>query len=320
MRKIKLLDVSLCLFDGTGDNGASGAVGNKSVAGIGHRDDAGASDATHASSATAEAGSSSEINSGDGEKAPFAGEKSEAKASKRERRAGFRKLVEGEYKDIYEGEIRKALNGRFEALREKSERLDKVSPLIEALAARYDVGIDDIEGLQSAINSDSSYWEAAAEDAGMTVSQYQEYLKYKSDSRRLEEFRMEREREASIQQKLREWNDAAEEVRASYPEFDISEMAQNSSFMNMLRAGVPMKHAYEVINLEGVKANAAKSAAAIAEKNVVEGIRAKGQRPHEVGTSSQTGITTGKDISKLDLDGIKDALERARRGENVTFR
>ncbi len=320
MRKIKLLDVSLCLFDGTGDNGTSGAVGNKSVAGIGHRDDAGASDAAHASSATAEAGSSSEINSGDGEKAPFAGEESEAKASKRERRAGFRKLVEGEYKDIYEGEIRKALNGRFEALREKSERLDKVSPLIEALAARYDVGIDDIEGLQSAINSDSSYWEAAAEDAGMTVSQYQEYLKYKSDSRRLEEIRMEREREASIQQKLREWNDAAEEVRASYPEFDIAEMAQNSSFMNMLRAGVPMKHAYEVINLEGVKANAAKSAAALAEKNVVEGIRAKGQRPHEVGTSSQTGITTGKDISKLDLDGIKDALERARRGENVTFR
>ena len=90
--------------------------------------------------------------------------------------------------------------------------------------------------------------------------------------------------------------------------------------MNMLRAGVPMKHAYEVINLEGVKANAAKNAAEIAEKNVVQGIRAKGQRPREVGTSSQTGITTGKDISKLDLDGIKDALERARRGENVTFR
>lgn len=81
-----------------------------------------------------------------------------------------------------------------------------------------------------------------------------------------------------------------------------------------------MKHAYEVLNLDGIKSRAAKDAAEAAEKNVVEGIRARGTRPNENGTSSQNGITTATDISKLSLKEITSIMERARSGEKITFR
>ena len=116
------------------------------------------------------------------------------------------------------------------------------------------------------------------------------------------------------------WNNAAREVREAYPEFDIDSMAEDPAFMSMLRAGVPMKHAYEVLNLTGIKAQAAREAAEATEKNVVDGIRAKGARPRENGISSQSGITAGIDVSNISDAQIEEALARARRGETVTFR
>ena len=294
-------------------------VGNKSVAGSDRRGDMSASDAASKSSATA--GAEPNSKGENGIDTPNAGENGkEMKVSKGERRAEFRRLVEGEYKDIYESEFQKQLERRLRGVRETEERMSKVTPLIDTLMARYDIENNDIAALTEAVNRDRGYWESAADEAGMTVEQYQQFLKYKSDSQRYDEMRMEQERDRAVRQQLDAWNDAARSVREVYPDFDINDMADRPEFISMLRAGVPMKHAYEVLNIDGIKNLAAKNAAEAAEKNIVEGIRAKGTRPRENGTSSQSGITTGLDISKLSERDIKNMLARARNGETITFK
>ena len=318
MRKFKLLGIALDLFDGTAgtgtaEGGMSNGVGSQAISGSDRRSGSSVSDAADYRSKAKAGGSNSE--------ASVAGEQAgEKKLSEKERRAEFRRLVEGDYKDLYESEFQKAFDRRFRNARETQERLDAITPLIDSLAARYDIESGDIGALTEAINKDQSYWESAADDAGMTVEQYQNFLKYKSDSRRLEEMRVQREKNVFAQRQMEAWNNAAREVREAYPEFDIDSMAEDPAFMSMLRAGVPMKHAYEVLNLTGIKAQAAREAAEATEKNVVDGIRAKGARPRENGISSQSGITAGIDVSNISDAQIEEALARARRGETVTFR
>lgn len=318
MKNLKLLCAVLNLFDGAtgtgtgeGVNGEGSQVGSQSNPGSDHRDGGNAGDAAASSSKTFSGGS-------DGAN-PAAGD-STKKLSETERRAEFRRLVEGEYKDIYEREFQKAFNRKFRNARETEERLSKVNPLLDKLMTRYNIAGNDVEALSRAVDNDRGYWANAAEEAGMSEDQYMEILRLRSDSRRLAEIEHERERQATVQRQLEAWNNAASEVREVYPDFDINALAENSEFMSMISAGVPMKHAYEVLNLDGIKSRAAKDAAEAAEKNVVEGIRARGTRPNENGTSSQNGITTATDISKLSLKEITSIMERARSGEKITFR
>lgn len=311
MTNLFLLNVALNLFDGTDGNGGN-MVGITADSGSDHPNGGSVGDATQ---------TSSKANSGgfNGTSSVAEETNTETKLSEKERRAEFKKLVEGDYKDIYESEFQKAFNRRYRGARENEERMQKLNPLVDKLMMRYNIEGNDVEALSQAIDNDHSYWEYAAEEAGMTEEQYVEYIKLKSDSRRLNEMEQARNREAEVQKQLQVWNDAVAEVKAEYPDFDIDTMVDNPTFKSMLQAGVPMKHAYEVVNLTEIKTRAASEASKATEKSVVEGIRAKGSRPRENGISANNGIATSTDISKLELDDIRDAIARARRGETVRF-
>ncbi|MBQ6698694.1 MAG: hypothetical protein IJN09_06585 [Oscillospiraceae bacterium] len=315
MLKFEMPEISLKLFDGAG---TGEAAGTQPISGSGQPNGDRAGDAA-LSSGKAETGGAPGEGTGE-EEASDAGKQTAEKKTRNERRAEFRRLVEGEYKDIYESEFQRAFNRSHRSARENEERLAEISPVLETLFSRYNIEGSDVTALKAALDNDRSWLESAAEDAGMSTEQYREILKLRSDSRRLAEIDAERERQSAVREQLEAWNRAAEEVRGQYPEFDIETMADNREFMSMLRAGVPMKHAYEVLNLSDIRAQAAREAAERAEKNVVEGIRAKGARPRENGTSSQNGIKTKTDMSKLSLEEIMKINERAKNGEVITFR
>lgn len=87
----------------------------------------------------------------------------------------------------------------------------------------------------------------------------------------------------------------------------------------MLRAGVPVRHAYEVVHMEEIKAGVAQLTAQATEKQVVDGIRARGARPQENGTTSQSAFTVKDDVSKLSKKDRAEIARRAMMGEKITF-
>ena len=137
--------------------------------------------------------------------------------------------------------------------------------------------------------------------------------------------RMEREAEAHRREQtrpghqLRDWSEQAAQVMARYPGFDLGREARNRDFLSMLRAGVPMRRAFEVVHMDEIKAAAAAVQAQATEKAVTANIKAKGARPPENGAGASSGFTVKDDVSRLTPKDRAEMARRAARGEVITF-
>jgi len=69
--------------------------------------------------------------------------------------------------------------------------------------------------------------------------------------------------------------------------------------------------------MEDIKAGVAQTTAKRTEKQVVDGIRAKGARPQENGTSSQSAFTVKDDPSKWSRKDREEVIRRVARGETI---
>lgn len=119
----------------------------------------------------------------------------------------------------------------------------------------------------------------------------------------------------NARQRLRRWSREAGEVKEVYPDFDLAREAKNAEFTQLLKGGVSVRKAYEVVHLKELLENAARDA----EKRVLDGIRARAGRPAENGVSAHSGLTVRADVKSLTADQRRDIARRAGRGEKISF-
>ena len=261
-------------------------------------------------------------NSGDAESAPAAGEKQEAEVqvtsnTLEERRQSFKDLIKGEYKDLYDEEVQTILKRRLKDEKGLKEQVGQMQPIIDLLNQKYQVQGGDMAKLMEAIESDDVYWQDAADEAGMTVDQYKKFQKLQRENAQLIEQQRARQSQEAVSKQVQAWYQEAESIKATYPGFDLATESQNPSFMSMLRAGVPVQHAYEVVHMDDIKAGERQRAAKAAEQQVTANVRARGARPSENGTTSQGAFTIKDDVSKLSKKDRAEAIRRAQRGETI---
>ena len=234
-----------------------------------------------------------------------------------DRRKAFQELVNGEYKDIYTEETQRIIDRRFREARNLEERAAKQQPVIDMLMQRYKIADGDLGKLAAAVENDNAYWSEAAEEAGMSVEQYKQFQKLQRENDALLRAQRMRQNQQAAQQQLQKWYSEGEQVKAVYPDFDLGAESKNPQFISMLKAGVPVQHAYEVIHMDEIKAGVAQSTARQTEKQVVDGIRAKGNRPAENGTSSQSAFTVKDDPHKWTKQDRAEVARRVARGETI---
>lgn len=236
------------------------------------------------------------------------------------RRKAFQDLVNSEeYKEIYTEETQRIINRRFRETQNLEQQVARNQPLIDMLMQRYKISDGDIGKLTAAIENDDAYWSEAAEEAGMSVEQYKQFQKLQRENAALMRDQQQRRSQQAAQQQLQKWYGEAEQVKGVYPSFDLNAEVKNQQFLSMLKSGVPMQHAYEVIHLDDIKAGVAKMQAKATERQVVDGIRAKGARPQENGTTSQSAFTVKDDVSKLTKSERAEIARRVARGEIIKF-
>lgn len=326
MSKIyQLLHTDLTLFDGAGAAAGAGDGG----AGDGA---AAAQGETQAGPAPTRRGKSGETPvlygkqpQGTETGAPDAGESTQepdvqtTSSTMEERQKAYRDLINGEYKDLYTQDTQRLIDRRFKETKALQAQIQASQPIIDMLMQRYGIENGDMGKLEEALDSDAAYWMEAAEEAGMTVEQYRQFQKLQRENAALLREQQRTEEDAHVQRQLQQWMAEAEAMKARFPDFSLEQEAGNPQFVNLLKSGVPVEHAYKVIHMDDIVNTAVMTTAAQAEKMTADNIRARGQRPAENGVSSQSAFTVKDDVSKLTKKDRAEIARRAARGELITF-
>ena len=327
MKFSDILHVTLDLFDGAAGAAASGAGEG---AGSGTQ-----GETQQTSPAATRRGSSGEYSNvkfgkqdqpaaagGQQANPPDAGEESKkgvetTSDTLEEKRKAFRALVDGEYKDQYTEDTQRIIDRRFRETKNLETQLSQQKPILDMLMQRYKIADGDLGKLTQAIENDNAYWSQAAEEAGMSVEQYKQFQKLQRENAQLLQAQRRSQSQQAAQQQLQKWYQEAEAMKADYPDFDLGRESQDPQFLSMLRSGVPVKLAYEVLHMDEIKSTVAQTTAQKTEKQVVEGIRAKGARPAENGTSSQSGFVVKDDPAKWTKKDRAEIVRRVQRGEQI---
>ena len=236
-----------------------------------------------------------------------------------ERRRAFRDMVNGEFKDVFTEETQRIINRRFSESRTLEAQVQAQQPVIDMLMQRYNIGDGNIKKLSDALENDSAYWSEAAEEAGMSVEQYKQFQKMKRENAALLAAQKGRQQQEAQHQQAQKWFQEAQHVKAKFPNFDLTAELKDPNFAAMLRAGTPVEHAYKVRHFDELMENAMQVTAANTEKRVVNNIRARGNRPAENGTASQSAFTIKDDVSKLSKKDRAEAARQAMRGAKIEF-
>lgn len=250
-----------------------------------------------------------------------------AKQSDEDRRKAFRELINSpEYKDLYTEETQKVINKRFKetkALEEKVAALErengKLKPVIDASYRRYNVADGDADALVKAVEADNSIYEQAAYEAGMSVEQYAARERLLKDNARITAERDKLLQQQQVDSQVKQWMADAESVKQHYPDFDLETALGDKQFVSLLQAGVPMEHAYRVVNLDAIVAQNNRQTAALTEKAVVDSVRAKGARPAENGVAPRSAFVVKDDVTKLNKQDRAAIAQKAMRGERISF-
>ena len=323
-----ILHVTLDLFDGAAGAAASGAGEG---AGSGTQ-----GETQQTSPAATRRGSSGEYSNvkfgkqdqpaaagGQQANPPDAGEESKKQGVEttsdtlEDKRRAYRAMVDGEYKDQYTEDTQRIIDRRFRETKNLETQLSQQKPILDMLMQRYKIGDGDLSKLSAAIENDDAYWSEAAEEAGMSVEQYKQFQKLQRENAQLLQAQRRSQNQQAAEKQLQKWYQEAEAMKADYPGFDLGRESQDPQFLSMLRSGVPVKLAYEVMHMDEIKSTVAQTTAQQTEKQVVEGIRAKGARPAENGTSSQSGFVVKDDPAKWTKKDRAEIVRRVQRGEQI---
>lgn len=231
----------------------------------------------------------------------------------------FQRMIDGEYKQQFETVFQKAFNRRHSEVKTMQDSLAAQKPIIDMLAQRYNIEGGDMAKLQKAIEDDRTYWEQAAEDAGMSVEQYQAVQKLKRENAELKALQQRQDGERHAQEQYARWLQEQETVKQYYPSFDLRTELANRDFQGLIRAGVPMQKAYEVVHMAEINEAAARTAAQTASQQMEAKLKSKAARPSENGTSSQSAVIVRNDVSQLTRAERAEIARRAQRGDKITF-
>ena len=237
----------------------------------------------------------------------------DTKSPKAEMRAEFERLIKGDYKEFYEERIKENLGRRFRENARIKEQNARNSEIVEMLCDKYNVS--DIAQLKKAIESDDAYLAAQADKRGISIEDYKYIRKLENENRRY----MARERQLQAagraSEAVEKWYAESITLKESYPEFDIFAEARNPSFVSLVKSGIDLKTAYEVVHHNEMIEKAARDA----EKRTTDAIRQRAMRPAENGISPGSSAILKNNVSSLSAKEREEIARRAARGEKITF-
>lgn len=233
----------------------------------------------------------------------------------------FQELIKGQYREDFHQATQEIVQKRLGKSKQEIDRLQgELSshlPIMDMLADKYGGNASDIEGLLRAIEEDNSFYEEEAAERGVTVEQLKQMKKLERENASLERARQEVERQRQSDQIYQKWMEQSEEAKRYYPNFDFAAEVENKDFNDLLKYGIDVKTAYEVVHKDEIIGGAMQYTADRVRQQTVDNIQARGNRPRENGMRSQPGIQAKTDPKSFTKEDRAEIIRRVERGETI---
>lgn len=273
-----------------------------------------------------EGASGSESDPAEAEKHQGPAKEPKAEKTPEERRRAFGEMVQGEYSDVFQEMMQRAIDKATENIRQNPQ----VARLTQALANAYGVDTDDMDGLIEAVENgrvkDEKYYEDLAQQRGVSVKTARELDKMESDLKRsntrnaqLQAMQQEATRQQRVSQIQAQWEAQAAQLKTQYPDFELQEVLANEQVADLMRRGVSLPDAYRAAYFDHIMQQATAQTAQKVEQGVAARIQQRAGRPGENGTRPGGAVTTHVDVASMSRRQLEDLERRARRGEKITL-
>lgn len=209
----------------------------------------------------------------------------------------------GKYHDEYGQAVSQAIQQRFRNQADYKSTVEGYNEALSPLFERYGVQPGDIEGLSDAIAQDDVLYADEAEREGLTVEQYKRNLKLQREAERGRAIQEAYENEQRRNQLYAEWDAQADELRQSFPNFDLGmEIQNNETFANLIDNGVSVNDAFMATHIGDILNGISNESSAEAKRGVIENIKSRAARPPENGAKHNPAA-----VKKLDPSQFTDA-------------
>lgn len=273
-----------------------------------------------------EGASGSESDPAEAEKHQEPAKEPKAEKTPEERRRAFGEMVQGEYSDVFQEMMQRAIDKATENIRQNPQ----VARLTQALANAYGVDTEDMDGLIEAVENgrvkDEKYYEDLAQQRGVSVKTARELDKMESDLKRsntrnaqLQAMQQEAARQQRVSQIQAQWEAQAAQLKTQYPDFELQEVLANEQVADLMRRGVSLPDAYRAAYFDHIMQQATAQTAQKVEQGVAARIQQRAGRPGENGTRPGGAVTTHVDVASMSRRQLEDLERRARQGEKITL-
>lgn len=233
--------------------------------------------------------------------------------------AEFEELIKGKYKEQYNKRTQDTIQKRLKSTKETVDKYNELAPTLEMLARKYGVDATDVKALNQAIEEDDSYYEEEALEKGLTVEQLKSIRKMERENADLKRQMQEEKTRENADRLYQSWMNQAEQIKGVYPSFTLEAEMQNPRFTDLLRNGIDLRTAYEVLHKDEIIPAAMQFTAQNVQQKLTNKIIANGARPTENGINSQSSAVVKSDVSQLSKADRQEIARRVARGEKIRF-
>jgi hypothetical protein len=236
-------------------------------------------------------------------------------------RARWEEAKKGEFAQFYGEDVKSAIQDRFKNQADLQAAMDKLEPALKVLRER--AGVETNDELANHILDDDSLYEEAANEAGMSVEGYKQFMAYKAEHDEHVKAEAEYQRREAVNQHYQGLVRQAEEFKKVFPRFDLNEELKNEQFLRLTSpaVGLSIEDAYHAVHHRELGAQQMAYGMQRAQRQMAQTIMANGNRPREGGMGTQAAAPDVKinprGMSRKERDAIRARIHGGAKG--VTF-
>lgn len=237
----------------------------------------------------------------------------------------FQQMIQGEGKAEFEQavgqRVQAAIRERFKNQADERRNAQRYLPIMQELGRRYQLDAGDVDGIYKKMTDDLSLYQEEADKRGMSPEAVRTMHRLEEEARQAKAQAQIATEEAQLRNHFQGLAQQAEQLKQTFPSFDLMQEMANPQFVRMTspQVGLSVKDAFYAIHGEEIQRQTMQYTAQKAGQRIAASVQAGASRPAENGQRRQGPVNVAVDIAHMDKKTRAKYMERIRAGEEINF-